>query len=306
MSTSHLTSIHVNQEDLHTFNILSQWDFTACALSNHSLSFLSAEKMCFFLFLSHTLIKYLTHIFLCYCFRKCKSIQLWKPATKSNKDPCRVAVKTSHTDLQDQREGKDWKEKVKHEEEKGTETKLGYGGKELGKGKSFKRKRQSRKTPSLCGSRLKNVKIKMKFKVKQKVTSLNYFVSSKDKSTIWLQNQLSLWWHFYLNQSTLIRYLCLICCYICSPDPQTFISCVWKACLIFNLHKKSLEYIFCCSLLKYSMYNIIFPHLYVFVIWNQATQISWKCCINNVNPSEINSSSLILYFEPNMFLLCSF
>lgn len=86
-------------------------------------------------------------------------------ATKSNKDPYRVAVKTSHTDLQDQREGKGSKEKVKHEEEKGTETKLGNGGKELGKEKRFKRKRQAGK-PSLCGSRLKSVKIKMKFKVK--------------------------------------------------------------------------------------------------------------------------------------------
>lgn len=84
-----------------------------------------------------------------------------EPATKSYKDPCRVAVKTSHTDLQDQREGKGWKEKVKHEEEKGTETKLGYGGKELGKEKRFKRKRQAG-NPSLCGSRLKSVKIKVK------------------------------------------------------------------------------------------------------------------------------------------------
>lgn len=82
-------------------------------------------------------------------------------ATKSYKDPCRVAVKTSRTDLQDQREGKGWKEKVKHEEEKGTETKLGYGGKELGKEKRFKRKRQAG-SPSLCGSRLKSVKIKVK------------------------------------------------------------------------------------------------------------------------------------------------
>lgn len=84
-----------------------------------------------------------------------------EPATKSYKDPCRVAVKTSHTHLQDQREGKGWKEKVKHEEEKGTETKLGYGGKELGKEKRFKRKRQAG-NPSLCGSRLKSMKIKVK------------------------------------------------------------------------------------------------------------------------------------------------
>lgn len=84
-----------------------------------------------------------------------------EPATKSYKDPCRVAVKTSHTDLQEQREGKGWKEKVKHEEEKGTETKLGYGGKELGKEKRFKRKRQAG-NPSLCGSRLKSMKIKVK------------------------------------------------------------------------------------------------------------------------------------------------
>ncbi len=49
----------------------------------------------------------------------------------------------------------------------------------MGKEKRFKRKRQAG-NPSLCGSPLKSVKIKMKFKVKhgQKVTSLNYFVSS--------------------------------------------------------------------------------------------------------------------------------
>lgn len=34
------------------------------------------------------------------------------------------------------------------------------------KKKRFKRKKESRKPPSLCGSRLKSVKIKMKFKVK--------------------------------------------------------------------------------------------------------------------------------------------
>lgn len=63
-----------------------------------------------------------------------------EPATKSYKDPCRIAVKSSRTDLQDQRVGKSWKEKVKHEEEKGAETKLGYGGKELGKEKGLRGK----------------------------------------------------------------------------------------------------------------------------------------------------------------------
>lgn len=102
-----------------------------------------------------------------------------EPATKSYKDPCRVAVQTSHTDLQDQREGKGWKEKVKHEEEKGTETKLGYGGKELGKEKRFKRKRQAG-NPSLWES-VKEYEDQSQ--AWAKVTSLNYFVSSQDEST---------------------------------------------------------------------------------------------------------------------------
>lgn len=90
-----------------------------------------------------------------------------EPATKSNKDPCRVAVKTSDTQTFRIREReKIEKRKVKHEEEKGTETKLGNGGKEWGKEKRFKRKKQAAKPPSLSGSRLKSVKIKMKFKVK--------------------------------------------------------------------------------------------------------------------------------------------
>lgn len=163
MSTSHLTSIHVNREDLHTFNILSlkKKKFLLFFLLLMSRFYFSTEDFLFFVFsctsfdwISNTRISLLL-------LQKMLKHPVVEPATKSYKDPCRVAVKTSHTHLQDQREGKGWKEKVKHEEEKGTETKLGYGGKELGKEKRFKRKRQAG-NPSLCGSRLKSMKIKVK------------------------------------------------------------------------------------------------------------------------------------------------
>lgn len=161
MSTSHLTSIHVNREDLHTFNILSlkKKVFTVFLVANVLILFQHRRFFCFFSctsfdWISNTRISLLL-------LQKMLKHPVVEPATKSYKDPCRVAVKTSHTDLQDQREGKGWKEKVKHEEEKGTETKLGYGGKELGKEKRFKRKRQAG-NPSLCGSRLKSMKIKVK------------------------------------------------------------------------------------------------------------------------------------------------
>lgn len=74
--------------------------FNCLLLLTNYLNFLSAEKIFINLFFvmhflfAHNLIEYLTRIFLCYCFRKCKRVQLWKPATKSYKDPYRVAVKT--------------------------------------------------------------------------------------------------------------------------------------------------------------------------------------------------------------------
>lgn len=160
-----------------------------------------------------------------------------EPATKSNKDPCRVAVKTSHTDLQDQREGKGWKEKVKHEEEKGTETKLGYGGKELGKEKRFKRKRQAG-NPSLCGSRLKSVKIKMKSKSSMGKGNKSELFCILPRQ-IHKFDMITKSAFFNFNQSNLISYSCIWFVYIfVILIPQKIIWCVWKDCFIFYLYKK--------------------------------------------------------------------
>lgn len=129
------------------------------------------------------------------------------------------------------------KEKVKHEEEKGTETKLGYGDKEWGKEKRFKRKRQAGNS-SLSGSRLKSVKIKMKFKVKHEQGNKSVLFCILPRHIHNLTPKSAVPFSFLIKTIESVITVLDLFIYLCSPDPSDkYLMCVKRLLRLLSLQK---------------------------------------------------------------------